>query len=114
MPVRLRTFLCALLAASPAWAHAVLLESTPQARALVEGPVFPVSLRFNSRVDAKRSRLTLVDQSGIEQPIPLTQSAPDTITSQATGTKRGRNRLRWQVLSSDGHITRGELVLQVK
>jgi len=79
----------------------------------VAGPAFPVNLRFNSRIDARRSRLSLVDASGEEQPLSLTQSAPDTITAEATGAKPGRSRIRWQVLSSDGHITRGEFQFQV-
>lgn len=107
--------LCALLtAALPLWAHAVLLDGTPQAGTAVTGPAFPVTLRFNSRIDARRSRLFLVDASGKEQPLSLTQSAPDTVTAHALGAKPGRSRIRWQVLSSDGHITRGEIQFQVQ
>ena len=95
--------------APTALAHAILLEAKPAPNATVEGPDLKVVLRFNSRIDARRSRVTIVmpDQSAKV----LTNdeaSAPDSLTAQGHGFAPGDYRLKWQVLSSDGHITRGE------
>ena len=103
-----------LWAVPAAWCHAVLLQSSPQAAAVVAGPEIPVSLRFNSRIDAKRSRLAIVVAGKEEQLELLPQRAPDTVAGKIKEAKSGPCRVRWQVLASDGHITRGEIVFQVK
>ena len=47
-----------------AWAHAILMESTPKLHATVTGPDVPITLRFNVRVDGSRSRLHLLASDG--------------------------------------------------
>jgi copper resistance protein C len=102
------------LAATPAGAHAVLLESTPALKSSVTGPDVPIKLRFNVRIDALRSRLTLVRPDGSSQALELSkQSSADTLAASAGGLANGEYRLRWQVLASDGHITRGEIPFTV-
>jgi len=106
-----------LLASAPAaHAHAILVEATPAARSTVGGPDLDVRLRFNSRIDGPRSRLTLVQQpDGRARALPLEpQTAPDVLTAKAAALARGAYKLRWQVLAADGHITRGEVPFQVK
>ncbi len=94
--------------------HAVLLESSPAAGATAKGPDVAIRLRYNVRIEAARSRLSLVapDNTVIAMPIGK-QPSPDTLTASATGLKSGAYRLRWQVLASDGHITRGEVAFTV-
>ena len=100
--------------ATSAVAHAVLLESTPALRSSVAGPDVPLKLRFNVRIDPVRSRLTLVLPDGSSQTLEISPpSPPDTISAQAKGLHPGEYRLRWQVLASDGHITRGEIPFTV-
>jgi methionine-rich copper-binding protein CopC len=95
--------------------HAILLQATPAPNATVEGPDLKVALKFNSRIDAKRSRITILmpDQSA-KVLTNDASSAPDTLTAQGHGFAPGAYRLKWQVLSSDGHITRGEHPFTVK
>jgi copper resistance protein C len=111
-------FLCAMLAVIlplKVYAHAVLVESRPPVGAVVKGPVIPLWLRFNVRVDGSRSRCTLVLPDGSTKPLVLDlQSKPDVITGRVTASLAGDYKLRWQVLAADGHITRGEFVLKVK
>ena len=104
-----------LLLAHSSFAHAVLLETKPVANGQVAGPDVDVELRFNSRIDAARSRLTLVlpDQTAVALPI-LASSTPASLAARAKGLRAGEYRLRWQVLAADGHITRGEFRFQVK
>jgi methionine-rich copper-binding protein CopC len=102
-----------LIVASAA-AHAVLLESTPSLKGTVGGPDVAIKLRFNVRIDAGRSRLTLVLPAGSVQALEINKQTPaDTLSSQAKGLAPGNYRLRWQVLASDGHITRGEIPFTV-
>jgi methionine-rich copper-binding protein CopC len=105
-----------LIAATPreALAHAVLLSSTPQKNGAVSGPNLNIQLKYNSRVDGGRSALSLLTPDGkVERINGLTQSAPDSITAVSHGLAKGTYVLRWQVLSADGHITRGEVPFRV-
>ena len=96
-------------------AHAILLDSSPAINSVVSGPTVPIKLRFNVRIDATRSRLTLVKPDATTQSLTTTKDAPaDTLASQAQSLNPGEYRIRWQVLASDGHITRGEIPFQVK
>jgi copper resistance protein C len=92
------------------WAHAILMQSTPKMNATVKGPDFPIHLRYNVRVDGKRSKLQLVTEDGAAIAVPAPkQTAPDTIESQVTGVKPGEYKLLWKVLASDGHMSSGEI-----
>ena len=50
--------------ASAAYGHAIVLYTTPGRRETVRGPDVPIKIRFNSRIDSKRSRLTLLTPDG--------------------------------------------------
>ncbi|HTT32877.1 MAG TPA: copper resistance CopC family protein [Methylomirabilota bacterium] len=90
------------------------MESSPALHSSAVGPDVPLKLRFNVRIDVSRSRLTLIGPDGSTQTLQINgQAPPDTILSQAKGLQPGEYRLRWQVLASDGHITRGEIPFTV-
>ena len=98
-----------------AWAHAILMESTPKLHATVTGPDVPITLRFNVRVDGSRSRLHLLAFDGSLRTLPLAkQSTPDILQSEATGLKPGDYKLQWNALASDGHMSSGEVPFTVK
>jgi copper resistance protein C len=95
-------------------AHAVVMESSPALKSSVSGPDVPIKLRFNVRIDALRSRLMLIHPNGSAQALEISKQTPaDTLSAEATGLVAGAYRLRWQVLASDGHITRGEIPFTV-
>jgi len=103
-----------LLMAGQAIAHAILLESSPSINSTISGTTVPIKLRFNVRIDATRSRLTLVKPDATTQSLASIKDAPaDTLASQAQSLVPGEYRIRWQVLASDGHITRGEIPFHV-
>jgi len=107
--------LLALVLSRPLLGHAILLSAVPQANHTVSGPDVPFTLRFNARIDARRSRLTLVAADGTQTPLDVReQTSADTLTAAAKGLKSGAYVLRWQVLAADGHITRGEFPFQVR
>lgn len=95
-------------------AHAIIVQSVPARDAVVAGPVIEVSLSFNVRIDATRSRLSLSDPTGAESRIAIaTDSAPEKLTATLTDLAAGSYILHWQVLASDGHITRGDIPFTV-
>jgi len=102
------------LFANRAYAHAILVESSPSAKSTVAGPSIPMKLRFNVRIDAKRSRLELVGPDQTSTLLSTTQPPPDMLQAMAEGLKAGAYSLRWQLLAADGHITRGEIPFNVK
>ena len=103
------------LAAGAAAAHAIVLEATPAVNQSVVGSDVAIALRFNSRIDHMRSRLTLLDANGEAHALAIdASSADDTLAARATGLAPGAYRIRWQVLAVDGHITRGDVPFTVK
>jgi methionine-rich copper-binding protein CopC len=98
-----------------ALAHAVLLQSSPAINATIEGPDVAVSMKFSSRVDGARSTMLLNSADGQSKPLAIEhQSAPDTLTTRLSHLGPGKYAIRWQVLATDGHVTRGEIPFRVK
>jgi methionine-rich copper-binding protein CopC len=102
-----------LLPAGPAAAHAILLESTPTANVSVAGPAVSFSLRYNSRIDKGRSRLTLTKPDQSETVLPIGKDGPEDTLTTTDDLPPGSYSLHWQVLAIDGHITRGDVPFTV-
>jgi methionine-rich copper-binding protein CopC len=112
IPILVVISLCFALAVH---GHAIVISTTPGLRETVRGPDVPVKIRFNSRIDSKRSRLTLLAPDGKQTTLGIAEGASgDSLISEAKGLKGGVYLLRWQVLALDGHITRGEIPFRVQ
>lgn len=114
-----KAFLVALVlglaaASRPAAAHAILMESVPAVNATAKGPELAFDLRFNSRIDKKRSRLTLTLPNQSPQVLPIDLDGPDDRLDTKATLAPGAYTLRWQVLAIDGHITRGDVPFTVE
>ncbi|HJU23521.1 MAG TPA: copper resistance CopC family protein [Casimicrobiaceae bacterium] len=96
-----------------ALAHAVVLASQPTAGAVVASGELRITLRFSSRVDAMRSRLRLIPPNGVEAVVPFADGGPGIVSARVRVDAPGRWILRWQVLSIDGHVTRGDVPFAV-
>jgi len=107
-------FLGLLAAPLPAAAHAILMESVPAINATAKGPNVAFDLRFNSRIDHKRSRLTLTMPDQSQQVLPIDVDGPDDRLDTKATLPPGAYSLRWQVLAVDGHITRGDVPFTVE
>ena len=108
---------CALLAGAPnaVLAHAVIVASQPTTNATVPMGELAIRLQFNSRIDAARSRMILVTPDGNEASFTTAAGdAPGVLVGRAHVGSAGRWTLRWQVLSLDGHVTRGEVPFRVQ
>jgi methionine-rich copper-binding protein CopC len=101
------------LAASPAWAHAVLIDSVPPPTGHVPAGHVEVTLRYNSRIDAGRSKLTLIRPDATTVVVAQSDSGKPDILRAALGLTPGAYVIRWQVLAVDGHITRGNVPFTV-
>lgn len=104
---------CLLAFSSLAFAHAVLVSSTPKANETLHGPSLDIALKFNSRVDGTRSSLSIVASDGSVKSLSLSKQAePNELSAQAQ-LRPGSYTLRWQALAVDGHITRGQIPFTV-
>jgi hypothetical protein len=104
---------CLSLAAAPAAAHAIIIAARPDVGATVGGPQVAIDLRFNSRIDHRRSRLWLsVGDKTV--PVVIAPGGPaDHLVGEADALAPGDYVLHWQVLAVDGHITRGDIPFSV-
>lgn len=92
----------------PAQAHAILLEGSPAPGQTVAAGSLRILLRFNSRIDAARSRITLQHGQATKILKIGTGETADKVVAETT-IEPGAQVLHWQVLAIDGHITRGEI-----
>jgi copper resistance protein C len=105
----------ALFVPKIALAHAVLVSSQPVVNSTVSGPEVSVRLKYNSRVDMEHSTLTLLDPDGKVEKVAIeSEPEPGLLAAKLTGLVKGSYVLRWQVLATDGHITRGKVPFQVE
>ncbi|MDT7951304.1 MAG: copper resistance protein CopC [Acetobacteraceae bacterium] len=110
-----KLLLAAALLLSPqlAMAHAILVQSQPADQATVPPGERTLVLRYNSRIDHKLSRLTL-QGTNAQMTLPINgDSPPDALSTKADLTP-GDYVVHWQVLATDGHMTRGDVHFTVR
>lgn len=96
--------------ATPAQAHAIIVSAVPAEGATVAGPDIDLAFTFNVRIDVGRSKLTLTAPDGSSADIAILASdSPAVLAAHLTGLQSGTYSVRWQVLATDGHITRGDI-----
>jgi copper resistance protein C len=105
--------LAALAAPLTANAHAILVDSRPAIGARIAAGPATLTLRYNSRIDRGRSRLTLNGPDKTQQVLPIADSGPEDVLATQAELAPGAYVLRWQVLAIDGHITRGDVPFTV-
>jgi copper resistance protein C len=97
-----------------AFAHAVLVKSSPGQGATVRAGEVDITLTYNSRIDAQHSSLHLVGPDGKEQALAVDAHAgPNLLVSKTPALTAGAYKLQWQVQASDGHISRGVVPFRV-
>jgi methionine-rich copper-binding protein CopC len=103
-----------LVAAGPAFAHSLLLESAPAAGATLPSSPSTLMLRFNNRIEKPLSRVRLVDSTGAKQALTLSpDGAADRLVATVPALAPGTWRVEWQVLSTDGHVVAGRFQFKV-
>lgn len=105
----------ALLAGTPvAFAHAMLMHSTPADQAVVRSHQVDIALDYDSRIEARRCTVKVTDAAGKPVAVQMERSAkPSELNAVAHDLANGKYQIHWQVLASDGHITRGDVTFTV-
>lgn len=107
-----------LLCASPgAWAQAVrVVESAPQASAVVEGRSSEFFVRFDRPVDHIHSVLAITrDGQVVEKLQPRLESSPEVLFARAPTLAPGDYKLHWAVRTMTGaDVIRGDIPFSVK
>jgi methionine-rich copper-binding protein CopC len=97
-----------------AFAHAVLVKSSPAEGATVKAGDVEITLTYNSRIDALHSSLHLMGPDGKAQTLAVdAHAAPNLLVAKAAALAAGAYKLQWQVQASDGHISRGTVEFRV-
>jgi methionine-rich copper-binding protein CopC len=97
-----------------ALAHAVVKDSSPANQSVITEASPVLRVHFNSRIDLSLSTLTLTGPDGNAVKLPLSEASTiDTLVAHPDKLTPGDYKLRWQVLSVDGHITRGDILFTV-
>jgi methionine-rich copper-binding protein CopC len=105
---------CSFFDATPAPAHALVLESVPARDAALARSPERVLLRFNSKIEKRLTRLTLSGGDGQSQILSAGDGADgdqesDRVVVPLPPLPPGRYVIRYKVLSADGHVTEGAL-----
>jgi copper resistance protein C len=97
--------------APPVSAHAIVLESSPVHDAVLARSPEQVTLRFNSKLEPRFTRITLTagDRPPAPVALPAGNGAPDRVVIPLAPLAPGVYVLRYRVLAVDGHITEGAL-----
>ena len=96
-----------------AWGHAILTTSTPAPGGSVAAGHRTLDFQYNSKIDHKRSRLTLTAPDGSHIVLPILAGSASNAMDAQVDLKPGAYTLRWQALALDGHITRGDVPFTV-
>src|SRR6201996_9746415 len=81
-----------------AFAHAVLVKSSPAQGETVKAGHVDITLTYNSRIDALHSSLHLVGADGKAQTLAVdAHAAPNLLVAKADGLSAGAYKLEWEV-----------------
>lgn len=100
-----------LLLATPAWPHASLVRSSPSRRATLTTAPDRVQLWFSEAIEPKFSSLSVWDAAGQRVDLGDGRVDPEEPKRLTVGLKplgRGVYRVRFRVLSVDGHVVESE------
>ena len=100
-----------LLLATPAWPHASLVRSSPARRATLTTAPDRVQLWFNEAIEPKFSSVSVWDAAGKRVDLDDARVEPEDPKRLTVGLKpldRGAFRVRFRVLSVDGHVVESE------
>ena len=88
-------------------------SSTPVAGGTIAAGHQALDFRYNSKIDHRRSRLTLTAPDGNRSVLPISPASATNALDAEADLKPGAYTLRWQALALDGHITRGDVPFTV-
>jgi methionine-rich copper-binding protein CopC len=117
LPVVLAVLLTVTLAATDGWAHAVLVRSTPAARASLTRPPERVHLWFNERLEPAYSRVAVWDAQGKQVDAAdgaVDPAEPTRLSVGVPSLAAGTYTVKFRVLSVDGHVVESQFPFTVR
>ena len=102
-----------------AFAHAVVVESSPREGARLTSPPREIVLRFNARIEKSLTRLTLAAHDGKVVKLPALpqgkagEAADEILVIPLPPLAPGSYSLRYKIFATDGHATLGILRFSV-
>jgi copper transport protein len=103
-----------VLLATPAFAHAVLLQTLPGEGAVLTSPPKTVTLRYSEPVEASLGAVRIYDSNGNRVDSgTINEPAPDTVQVAVPRLRDGAYVVTWRVISSDSHPVQGSFTFQV-
>lgn len=99
--------------ATPAAAHAYLVDSTPQDGATVDEPPTEIVLEFNEPIQSDFTQVAVLDEN--EQPVDLDEPEVDgpLVTQPVDELAPGAYQVNYRVGSTDGHPVSGTVTFTV-
>jgi methionine-rich copper-binding protein CopC len=110
-------FSIASAASAPAFAHAKLQSSDPQAGSTLDSAPKQVHLKFNEALEPAFSKIKLTGPQNNEIPVAATtvdQADPTVMTAPLPALSSGEYRIQWSTMTHDGHKVKGEVAFRVK
>ena len=106
-----------LLGPTLGWAHAVLVRSSPAARATLTRPPERVHLWFNERLEPAYSRASVWDAGGRQvdsADAAVDAAEPTRLTVNVPALAPGTYMVKFRVLSVDGHLVESQFAFTVR
>ena len=108
--IRLLALCGALATANPAFAHAVVVRSSPPDRAVLTRVPEQIVLKFNAKLEKKLVHVKLDRADGATQTLVDAAPEPAVVRVRLPGDlQAGPYTLHYKVLATDGHATQGVL-----
>lgn len=102
---------------APAMGHALAVRTSPGAGAMLAQPPASVSVYFDARLEPLFSKLTVTDAGGAKISADggeVAPGSPNALTARLSGAAKGVCHVHWDVVSRDGHRSRGDYTFTVK
>jgi len=107
----------ALLATSPAWAHAHLVSSTPGTNATVTASPKTITLTFNEKLVPAFSKfdLTMPEMNDMKMTVKtaVSKDGKSIVGTPSAALPKGAYKIVWTAASADGHKMNGEVAFKV-
>lgn len=102
---------------SPAWAHARMLEASPNEGATLASPPEQVELRFSEEIEAAFEPVKVFDEAGNRvdrQDTRVASADPEVLLAPVRDLSKGTYTVEYRVTSRDGHVVDGEYDFTVR
>ena len=106
-------FVTVVAMAAPAWAHAMLVSSSPADGAVVSAPPRAATLVFDEPVRPVPADIVVLDPHGRSVGGAVTAAGPKVVVALPRAGVQGTYTLSWRVISADSHPVGGAITFSV-